>query len=260
MRGGSMTDDELVGSSTSFSARIRHFDDVPRAGAVDDQAVTSTAPTVTWEQNAPPLVRVIGASLRRAAVRPGGAERMRRLQGRVVVRSTVGPQAATVRFERGLVHVVSGVAADADVVISGDLDESGRPGSPKPKVAGAVRHPLLAVGAGKLLDAAPPGGWIGAVNELWTWGEGDERRPALLRVVCTDDGGEHVVGAAGGTLLEVHGPAWALQAVFAGVDHLGGAVVEGRVQVVADFAVLTRFIGVLTRFMLGDARGPGDDY
>jgi hypothetical protein len=254
-----VTDDESA-TSTSSSDRIRRFDDVHPAGAVDDQLMSSTAPTVTWEPDAPPLVRVIGASLRRAAVRPGAAERMRRLQGRVVVRSTVGPQAATVGFDRGLVHVMSGVAADADVVISGDLDESGRPGSPKPKVAGAVRHPLLAVGAGRLLDAAPPGGWIGAVNELWTWAKGDGRRPALLRVVCTDDGDEHVVGAAGSTLLEVHGPAWALQAVFAGVDHLGGAVVEGRVQVVADFAVLTKFIGLLTRFMLGVARGPSDDH
>ena len=128
----------------------------------------------------------------------------------------------------------------------------GRPGSPKPRVSGAARHPLLAVGVGKVLDSGPSGGWVGAVDELWSWAAGDPGRPGLLRVVCIDDGVEHVVGQPGATTVEVHGPAWALLSVFTGADHLGAALLEGRVQAVADFGLMSTFIGVLTRFMLGE--------
>jgi hypothetical protein len=74
-------------------------------------------------------------------------------------------------------------------------------------------------------------------------------------VVCSDVGAERVVGRPGGTRVEVRGPAWALLAVFTGADHLGAAVMEGRVQVLADFAAVSRFVGVLTRYMLGDEGG-----
>ena len=127
----------------------------------------------------------------------------------------------------------------------------GRPGSPKPRVTGAARHPLLAVGVAKVLDAGPSGGWRGRSTSCGH-GRRVTRVPGLLRVVCIDDGVEHVVGQPGGTTVEVHGPAWALVAVFTGADHLGAALIEGRVQAVADFGVMSTFIGVLTRFMLGE--------
>jgi hypothetical protein len=210
---------------------------------------------ITREDDAPPLVCVIHASLRRAAARPEVAERMNRLQGRAVLRSTVGPQAATIEFARGAVHVTHGVAAGADLVISGDLDTMGRPGAPKPKVAGVARHPRFALGVAKVLEDPPPGTWPEAVDEMWAWSEGQDGRPQLLRVVCTDDGVEHIVGEPGGSRVEVHGPAWALVGVFTGADHVGAAALEGRVRVVADLATLSTFVGVLSRFMLGDEGG-----
>jgi hypothetical protein len=212
----------------------------------------TSGPTITQEEDAPPIVRILAASLRRAAARPDVAKRVGRLQGRVALRSTVGPQAATIEFSRGAVHVTHGVARNADLVIAGDLDTMGRPGAPKPKISGVARHPLLAVGVSKVLDAPPPGGWPAAVDDFWSWAHDENGRPQLLRVVCTDDGGEHTVGQPGGSRVEVHGPAWALLAVFTGGDHLGAAVLEGRVQVVADFSELSRLVGVLTRYMLGD--------
>ena len=71
-------------------------------------------------------------------------------------------------------------------------------------------------------------------------------------MVDTDDGREHTVGQPGGTRVEVHGPGWALLGVFSGADHLGAALVEGRVCAVGDFPALTRLVGVTTRFMLGE--------
>jgi hypothetical protein len=207
---------------------------------------------ITREDDAPPIVCVLHASLRRAASRPEVAEQMHRLRGRAVLRSTVGPQAATIDFSRGSVHVTHGVGADADLVISGDLDTMGRPGSPKPKVTGAARHPMFALGVAKVLDTPPPETWPDDVDALWSWAEGRDGRPDLLRVVCTDDGVEHVVGEPGGSRVEVHGPAWVLQGVFSGADHIGAAALEGRVRVVSELAVLSTFVGVMARYMLGD--------
>jgi hypothetical protein len=213
-------------------------------------------PLLIRDDQATPLVRILAASLSRAAAQPRVARDMRRLRGRVGLRSTVGPQAATIDFAGDIVRVTHGVGSDVDVLIAGDLQTMGRPGTAKPKVSGAVRHPRLALGAGRVLDARPPGGWRGAVDALWDWAEGDDGRPGLLRVVCHDDGaGEHVVGRPGGTRVEVHGPVWALIGIFTGADHLGAAVLEGRVRVLADLPALSRFVGVLTRFMFDEEGG-----
>jgi hypothetical protein len=103
-----------------------------------------------------------------------------------------------------------------------------------------------------VLDAPRPGGWPAAVDELWEWARADTGRPQLLRVVATDDRHEHSVGQPGGSRVELHGPGWALQGVFTGADHLGAALVEGRLSAVGDFPALTRLVGVTTRFMLGE--------
>ncbi len=70
--------------------------------------------------------------------------------------------------------------------------------------------------------------------------------------MCTDDGEERTLGRAGGTSVEMHGPAWALLNVFTGGDHLGAAILEQRLQCVADFPVMSAFVGVITRLMLDE--------
>ena len=208
--------------------------------------------TITLEDHGPPIVHILGGTLRRAAAQPKLAKRMDKMRGRVALKSTTDPQAATISFDKGTIHVTHGVAPDADVVISADLNTMGRPGAPKPKVKGAARHLGFALGVSKVLDPPTPGGWVGAVEEFWPRAASEPGRPDLLRVVCTDDGKEITVGQAGGTTVELHGPAWALLAVFTGGDHLAAAVLEQRVQIVADTPALSRFVGVITRLMLGE--------
>jgi hypothetical protein len=208
--------------------------------------------TVTWEDDAPPIVRILGSSLRRSSADPDVAKQLQGMTGRVAVCSTTDPQAATIRFDHGSVHVTHGRDAAADIVIEGDLNTMGRPGAPKPKVSGAVRHPRLALGVAKVLDGPAPESWPAAVEELWRWSAGQRGRPDRLRVVCTDDGREVVVGQDGGTSIEVFGPAWALANVFSGGDHVGAALLEGRIRAVGDLPTLTVFVGLMTRFMLGE--------
>jgi hypothetical protein len=183
----------------------------------DHHGVGTSEPCVSWDEDGPQIVRILGASLRRAAKQPRRAVEMCRLRGRVAIRSTVDPQSATIRFDRGSVHVTRGVAGDADIIVAANLNAMGRPGSRKPRVSGAIRHPRLALGVSRVLDAPPPGGWPAAVDELWDWSRSDDGRPQLLRVVDADDGREHTVGQPGGTRVGCTGRAgryWACSPVL----------------------------------------------
>lgn len=189
-----------------------------------------------------------------AAAQPNLAKRMDSMRGRVALQSTTDPQAATIHFDRGSVRITHGVHADADVVISTDLNTLGQPGAPKPKVRGALRNLRLALGVAKVLDAPVPGGWQGAAERFWSWSEGRPGRPGQLLVVCTNDASSRDFGNADvGPTLELHGPSWALAALFTGGDHLGAALIDGRVQVVGTFPVLSELIGLIATFMLEDA-------
>ena len=209
-------------------------------------------PTITLEEHGPPIVGVLSGTLHRAARQPKLARRMDKMRGTLALKSTVDPQAATITFDRGNIHITHGARPDADMTISADLNTMGRPGAPKPKVSGAMRHLGFAMGVAKVLEPPVPGGWQGAVDEFWQWASNKSGRPDQLRVVCTDDDAERIVGAPGGSTIEIHGPAWVLEAVFTGGDHLGAAMIEQRLQMVAPFPVSSPFIGLATRRMLGE--------
>jgi hypothetical protein len=222
------------------------------SGATTCNGTFSGVPTITLEEHGPPIVRVLGVTLRRAAAQPKLAKRMDRMKGTVALRSTTDPQAATIRFEKGAVRIEHGVHPDADVVISADLNTMGRPGAPSPKVKGAARHLGLALGVAKVLDPPLRDGWQGALDEFWTWASSQPGAPGRLRVVCTDDGADKVVTGPGQDNVELHGPAWVLTSLFTGGDHLAAAVLENRLKIVADMPALSRFTGVVTRYMFGD--------
>jgi hypothetical protein len=214
--------------------------------------------TITTDGDGPPIVRILAQTLRRAAAQPKLAKRMDTLNGRVALRSTTDPQAATIHFQRGIITVSTGVDPATDVVISADLNTMGHPGAPKPKVKGALTHLRLALGAGTVLDPPVPGGWDGAAERFWLWADGRRGRPDALRIVCTDDGRERWFGdpaAAGahGSRCELHAPAVTLVNIFTGGDHLGAALIEGRVQALGTFPVITELVGLATTNMFGDA-------
>jgi hypothetical protein len=209
-------------------------------------------PTIELEADAPPIVRILGVTLRRAAAQAPLAARMDRLHGRVALRSTVDPQAATIHFDRGRITVSHGVDPQADVVISADLNTLGRPGAPKPRVQGALRHLRLALNVGKVLDPPVERGWAGAADEFWAWAQGRRGCPEAIKIVCTDDGTERSYGPPRSPDFEVQGPGWALTAMFTGGDHLGAAIVEGRLQGVGELPVVSEFVGLVTARMLGE--------
>jgi hypothetical protein len=212
-------------------------------------------PTITLEEDAPPIVRVLGVTLRRAAAQPALARTLDGMNGVVALRSTSDPQAATIRFDHGAVHVTRGVHPEADIVIRADLNTMGRPGAAKPKVKGAAAHPRLALAVAKVLDPPVEGGWQAAAEDFWNWSAGRRGRPARLTVICTDDGAMRTFGAVGDPNVpgcELHGPAWVLTSVFTGGDHLAAALLEGRLHAVADMPTISALVGVVSARMLGD--------
>lgn len=205
------------------------------------------------EDHATPLVSVLAATLRRAADDPKLARKLSRLRGSFGLKSTVDPQAATIHFDRGRIRVTRG-AAKADATLLGDLDKLSGPDAAKPKVKGALRHPLLVLGAAKVLEPPVPGGWRGAAEAFWRAVEHRPDLPRPLRVVSLDDGSDLRLGGDGDFALEIHGSAEALIAVFVGNEHPGEAWQNGRIFTVGDLRAIFRFVGVGQAVMFGEAR------
>ena len=187
---------------------------------------------VVLEDDATPLVQIVAAQLRRATRDPERARKAALLRGAFALKSVKDPQAVTMRFGDGKVALERGVAADADVVATVDLDNMSGPDAPKPKVSGALRHPRFALGVSKLLDP-PPEPWQHHAQAFWTFAQTTPGMPRRLRIVCLDDGsaldlGNGSTADATEQPYEIHGSASALTSVFSGNSVFGQDLLEGK--------------------------------
>jgi hypothetical protein len=208
-------------------------------------------PQIVVARDAPPTALGLAATLRRAASDRRLASTMSKLRGRIAMRSDKDAQAATVRFDRGDIEVVGGVDADAQVIVTADFETLGMPGASKPKVSGALRHPIFALRAGKVLAPKIPGGWRGAVEDFGRRAEGRPGLPDPLLVVCTDDSSEHRLGGDGPPAVEIHSSADVLTAVFTSSVHPGQAWLAGQFRMLSDQRALQLFTGLAQDLMMG---------
>jgi hypothetical protein len=197
-----------------------------------------------------PIVLILAATLRRAARTPKLAAAIGRINGNVALRSTTDPQAATMRFGNGGVMVVRGVADDTDVAILADLNTMSDEHPPKPKVRGAARHLKLALTVGKLLDP-PHGTWQQEAERFFAFAIERPRVPRSMRVVCTDDGSEIMLGDGGTAAYELHGSEHALLNVFLGNTVLGQDLLDGKLFAVGKLAHLAELTGRSLAWTLG---------
>jgi hypothetical protein len=196
-----------------------------------------------------PIVLILAATLRRAARTPRLAAAIGSLRGNVALRSTVDPQAATMRFGGGGVTVVRGVSEDADVVIAADINKLSDEKPPKPKVTGAALHLKLALTVSKLLDP-PHGTWQEEAQRFYTYATERPGIPTSMRVVCTDDGSELVLGDSPAEY-ELHGSEHALLNVFCGNSVIGQDLLDGKLFAVGKLAHLAELTGRSLDWMLG---------
>lgn len=218
--------------------------------------MNATAPAITVEDDPVPIVLVLAATLRRSARDPKTAAAMAKASGAIALRSTADPQAATIRFGGGRVHVQRGVAADAGIVISTDVNAMSEPNAPKPKVEGIARHPKLALLASKVLEP-PHGTWADEAQQFWAFAAGYPGVPRGMRIVCTDPpgtdgngGGELVLGDPSAAY-ELHGSAHALLNIFTGNTVLGEDLFAGKVCAVGPFSETAVLTGRSIAWMLG---------
>ena len=205
-------------------------------------------PTIEVAPDAPPVVLGVAARLRKAASNPALGRRLAKMKGVLALRSSVDKQSTTIRFDRGRVRLEPGVAPDAGLVITLNFDDA----DAKPKVKGALRHPMLGLAASKVLDP-PAGSWQDEAAAFWAFANAAPGMPRSLLVVCTDDGASLHLGAPGEPDYQVHGTAKALQSAFGGSSIFLQDVLEGKILVVGSL----QHASVLTGRSIAWAMGEG---
>ncbi len=207
------------------------------------------ASIVETEADPTPIVLIVAATLRRAERSPKLAALLEKASGNVALRSTVDPQAATIRFQRGRVRVERGVAPDTHVTIATDLNRMNDEDPPKPKVSGAAAHLRLALIAGKVLDP-PTGTWQEAATDFWAHVSRHPASPTGLRIVCLDDRSELTLGATPASY-EIHGTAHRLTALFSGNTVFGEELLAGHLYGVGSLQHTAELTGRSLAYMMG---------
>ncbi|MEP7201634.1 MAG: hypothetical protein ABI894_03440 [Ilumatobacteraceae bacterium] len=207
------------------------------------------AARIEVEPDPVPIVLILAATLRRAARTPKLANRIGRAKGNVALKSTVDPQAATMRFGNGGVTIVRGVSDDTDVLIAADVNTMADEHPPRPKVTGAARHPMLALAVGKLLEP-PHGTWQEEAQRFFEFATAQPGVPRSIRIVCIDDMSEIRLGDQTPEY-ELHGSEHSLLNVFCGNTVLGQDLLDGKIFAVGKLAHLAELTGRSLAWMLG---------
>lgn len=188
--------------------------------------------TVTIEDDAAPIVRLVGQRLRESVRLGHAADVLGRTVGTVAIRSHDTPQAATIEFRDDAVTVTGGVLLEPDATVVVDLHAR----------FASVQEPsgdvALAMGA---LDALRPPlpHWREAAERFWEATRGIRGVPDVLLVeIEGPDGPAHGRFGAGVAEYLVAGPADLLAGVFTGADDLLAALAAG-VQVRGTLAQLS---------------------
>ena len=184
-------------------------------------ALVGTDDPVTLEDDATPLVRLVGRALR-ASVSDGHVpDAFDLLSGTVAVRSHDTPQTATIRFDRGAAAVSSGVLGQPDATLVVDLPARFA-STEEPSGDAALASAALAV-----LQPPPPP-WREAAAQFWEAARVVTGIPDVLVVEAHGpDGPQHGRFGEGTTTYGIAGPADLLAGVFSGADDFLVALAAG---------------------------------
>ena len=176
---------------------------------------------VLVEEDATPLARLVGRTLRDAVRRGHAAKVLARAAGVVAVRSHDTPQAATVSFGDGGVEVTSGVLVEPDATVVVDLNAR----------CAAIEGPVGDAGLGSdmLLALTPPvPHWREAAERFWEVTREIRGIPDVLVVdAFGSDGTEHARFGTGEESYLIAGPADLLAGVFSGADDFLASLAAG---------------------------------
>jgi hypothetical protein len=211
---------------------------------------------VQLEPDATPLVRIIATTLLNSTSDAGVARKAERLRGVFALRSKNDPQSVTMRFDHGRVELTRGIAKDAQVVATVDLDNMSGPDATKPAVTGALLHPLFALGVSKLLEPRARA-WSEHALAFWDYAHERPGMPDRLRVVCLDDDVALELGTDNtphpGSVYEIHGSATALGSIFSGNSVFGQDLLDGKVYAIGSMQHASVITGAFLAWMMRGA-------
>ena len=125
---------------------------------------------VVLEPDATPLVRIIATTLshlarrsRTSRARPKACAACSRCS------SAKDPQSVTMRFASGRVELTRGVAPDAQVVVTVDLDNMSGPDAAKPKVRGRASSSACSRSACRSCSTPKPRPWSEHAQDFWAF-------------------------------------------------------------------------------------------
>ncbi|MGW1927767.1 hypothetical protein [Streptomyces sp. NPDC001919] len=200
-------------------------------------AATATEIDVRIEDDATPLVRLIGRTLR-DSVRAGHAlPVLRNPATTVAIRSHETPQAATITFGGGVVEVSSGVRVEPDAAITVDLNARFAPVDAPSGNAELAADALLAL-------SPPVPDWQSAAEHFWTAARSVPGIPdVLIAVTEGPEGLEQVVLGEGATHYLIAGAPEALAGVFSGADDLLAVLSTGALGIQGTLSQLSVMVG-----------------
>lgn len=183
-------------------------------------------PQVVIEEDASPIVRLVGRTLRDTARAGHALDELTRISGIVAVRSHATPQAATITFADGVVSVTGGIHVEPDAIVVVDVDDRFAPQQDP------VGDPALATGVLRALRPPLPH-WRDAAMQFWQATRAIRGIPDVLLVTADDglQGPETGRFGEGAQEYRITGPADLLAGVFTGADDLIVSLAAGvRIQ------------------------------
>lgn len=208
---------------------------------------TATVPTappagavkvdVRIEDDASPLVRLIGRTFRDSARVGHAHETLRRTTGTVAIRSHDTPQAATISFGDNGIDVSSGVLVEPDATATVDLHARFAPAG-NPEGDADLAAAVLAV-------LSPPlPGWRDAVQHFWEEARSLPGMPdVLIAVTEGPDGVEQAVVGQGSSRYLIAGAPDTLAGIFSGADDLLAVLSSGALGIQGTLSQLSVMVG-----------------
>lgn len=208
---------------------------------------TMTAPTpssagaadvdVRIEDDASPIVRLIGRTLRDSARTGHALDTLTGSTGTVAIRSHDTPQAATITFGENGVDVSAGVFVEPDAAVTVDLNARFAP------TADPSGDADLAGGVLRALTPPIPE-WREAAQRFWDATRSLPGIPEMLIAVTEGpEGLEQVVLGDGPTHYLIAGAPETLAGVFSGADDLIGALFSGALGIQGTLSQLSVMTG-----------------
>ncbi|WP_455359605.1 hypothetical protein [Streptomyces sp. SYSU K21746] len=192
---------------------------------------------VRIEDDATPLVRLIGRTLRDSARTGHALPALQKAAATVAIRSHDTPQAATITFGGGVVAVSSGVPAEPDAAITVDLNARFAPAEALSGDAEFAADVLFAL-------SPPVPGWQAAAEHFWTAARSVPGIPDVLVAVTEGpEGLEQVVLGEGTTQYLIAGAPETLAGVFSGADDLLAVLSTGVLGVQGTLSQLSVMVG-----------------